>query len=392
MEKKAPTPGARITVTVLLVEDDSEVLGMLEEMLSRDYRVETRATAYDAMARVEQGGVDVVVSDVVMPGMTGLDLLRAIRSREPDLPVVLITGLPSHESASEAIAHGVFRYLEKPIKRSLLQATIAQASMLHRLSRLKREAMALLGIRGGASDRADLEVEFERTLESLSIVFQPIVSVSHHSVFGYEALLRTRHTALSGPAEVLDAAERLDSVLRVGRLIREWAAELFCRAPDESVLFLNLHPRELADPELLDEGAPLTELAERERVVLEISERDSLGGINDVKDHIVALRARGYRLAVDNLCTGRAGLANFALLEPDVVKLDASLIRNVNQSSIKQGLVASMASICKEMDMVVVAEGVERPAERDALVELGCDLHQGYLFARPGPPFPAARW
>jgi EAL domain-containing protein (putative c-di-GMP-specific phosphodiesterase class I) len=189
---------------------------------------------------------------------------------------------------------------------------------------------------------------------------------------------------------VLDAAERLDAVFRVGRLIRGCAARLFEQAPAESILFLNLHPRDLTDPELLDEEAPLTQMADR--VVLEITERASLAGIHDVKDHVAVLRARGYRLAVDDLGAGYAGLTSFALLEPDVVKIDASLARNVDTNRMKQKVVASMTSLCEEMEMAIVVEGVEKPAERDALVELGCDLFQGYLFARPGPAFPAARW
>jgi EAL domain-containing protein (putative c-di-GMP-specific phosphodiesterase class I) len=239
-------------------------------------------------------------------------------------------------------------------------------------------------------DRAGLEVRFERALGALSVAFQPVVSVSDRSVLGYEALMRTGNVGLSGPPEVLGAAERLDAVFRVGRLVRGCAARLFQQAPAESLLFLNLHPRDLTDPDLLDEDSPLTQIADR--VVLEVTERASLSGIGNVKDHVAVLRARGYRVAVDDLGAGYAGLTSFALLEPDVVKIDASLARNVDTNRMKQKLIASMTSLCEEMDMAIVVEGVEKPAERDALVELGCDLFQGYLFARPGAPFPAARW
>jgi EAL domain-containing protein (putative c-di-GMP-specific phosphodiesterase class I) len=263
-----------------------------------------------------------------MPRMTGIELLRAIREHEPDLPVILVTGLPTVESATEAIEYGVFRYLEKPVKRRTLEATVEQASMLYRLAWMKREALALLGTRGGASDRAGLEVRFERALGALSIAFQPVVFVSDRLVLGYEALLRTSNMGFSGPPEVLDAAERLDAVFRVGRLIRGCAARLFEQAPAESILFLNLHPWDLTDPELLDEQAPLTQMADR--VVLEITERASLAEIHDVKDHVAVLRARGYRIAVDDLGAGNAGLTSFALLEPEIVKIDASLARNVD--------------------------------------------------------------
>ena len=78
-------------------------------------------------------------------------------------------------------------------------------------------------------------------------------------------------------------------------------------------------------------------------------------------------------------------------MKPEIVKLDMSLVRNVHQSAIRQRLIASMTSLCREMGMLVVAEGVEVAEERDTVSGCGCDLLQGYLFAKPGPPFPGVQ-
>jgi EAL domain-containing protein (putative c-di-GMP-specific phosphodiesterase class I) len=80
------------------------------------------------------------------------------------------------------------------------------------------------------------------------------------------------------------------------------------------------------------------------------------------------------------------------LLEPEFVKLDMSLVRDVHLSPTKQKLIRSMTTLCKEMGMTVVAEGVETREERTTLVDIGCDLLQGFLLARPGRPFPAIHW
>jgi len=80
------------------------------------------------------------------------------------------------------------------------------------------------------------------------------------------------------------------------------------------------------------------------------------------------------------------------MLEPDIVKLDMALVRGIDSRPVQRKLVRSMTAVCKEMGMLVVAEGIETPAERDVLIELGCDLLQGFLFARPGPPFPIPEW
>src|SRR5690606_25342571 len=180
----------------------------------------------------------------------GVELLRAIRVHEPDLPVVLMTGLPAVESAAEAVEYGAFKYIVKPVEPAVVQKTVDRAVHVYRLARAKREALALIGVPEGASDRAGLEACFERALASLWMAFQPIVRASDRSVFGYEALLRSEEPALRGPLPVLSAAERLGQLGRLGRLVRSKAALPLSSTPGEPVLFVNLHPLDLVDPEI----------------------------------------------------------------------------------------------------------------------------------------------
>jgi EAL domain-containing protein (putative c-di-GMP-specific phosphodiesterase class I) len=157
--------------------------------------------------------------------------------------------------------------------------------------------------------------------------------------------------------------------------------------PDHAALFVNLHTHDLLDEDLFEADRPLARIASR--VVLEITERASLHHIVDVQARIARLRESGFRIAVDDLGAGYAGLTSFAHLEPEVVKLDMSLVRDVHAQPTKQTLVRTMIAMCRELGMQIVAEGVETPEERDAILEAGCDLMQGYLFAKPGPGFPA---
>jgi EAL domain-containing protein (putative c-di-GMP-specific phosphodiesterase class I) len=129
-----------------------------------------------------------------------------------------------------------------------------------------------------------------------------------------------------------------------------------------------------------------------DRVVLEITERASLDGVDDARNKVARLRKMGFRIAVDDLGAGYAGLTSFATLEPEFVKLDMTLVRGIDQSPTKQKLVRSVSGLCKELGMMVVGEGVETRAERDILVGCGCDLLQGYLIARPDRPFPGYSW
>jgi EAL domain-containing protein (putative c-di-GMP-specific phosphodiesterase class I) len=231
--------------------------------------------------------------------------------------------------------------------------------------------------------RAALDASFTRALTSLWIAFQPIVRSLDQSVFGYEALLRSHDPFFEHPRALLEVAERLGQLHKLGRTVRERIVEAALHAGDEHVLFVNVHPADLMDPALSDPAAPLSRIAHR--VVLEVTERASLDDVSDIHAKMRALRDIGFRIAVDDLGSGYAGLASLAQLEPDIVKLDMSLVRDIDQSSIKRKLVRSMATLCQDMSLLTVAEGVETRAECETLIELGCDLLQGYRFARPSP-------
>jgi EAL domain-containing protein (putative c-di-GMP-specific phosphodiesterase class I) len=152
------------------------------------------------------------------------------------------------------------------------------------------------------------------------------------------------------------------------------------------LLFLNLHPADLQDDHLFRADGPLAAIADR--VVLEITERASLDGIRDIRARVASLRKLGFRIAIDDLGAGYAGLTSFSLLEPDIVKLDMALVRDIHREPKKLTVIKTMITMCKELGIVVTAEGIEGPEERDELARAGCDLMQGYLFAKPGDAFP----
>jgi EAL domain-containing protein (putative c-di-GMP-specific phosphodiesterase class I) len=319
--------------------------------------------------------------------MSGIELLGIVRAYDLDVPVILLTGEPTVETAAEAVSLGALQYLSKPAPNDVLIKAVERASKLHQMAQMKRDALRLSGAEDAlAGDRAGLQTRFESALGSMWIAFQPIVDAKRRTIFGYEALMRTKEPSLPHPGAVLGAAERLDRLVDLGRRVRSLTAEAFERAPPGALLFVNLHTRDLLDGELYESSAPLARFADR--VVLEITERATIDDVKDIQARVSVLRYNGYRIAIDDLGAGYAGLSSFAALEPEIVKLDMSLVRNVHQSDVRQRLIASMTSLCKEMGMKVVAEGVETTEERACVLGVGCDLLQGYLFAKPGPPFP----
>jgi len=162
-------------------------------------------------------------------------------------------------------------------------------------------------------------------------------------------------------------------------------------APAGSKLFVNLHPEELDDFELLSSSAPLSTIARS--VVLELTERTALDSVKGLHARVAKLRKLGFTIGLDDLGSGHAGLASFAQLEPDIVKIDMSLVRGVDASARKRSVVRAMLQLAgRDLNMMVICEGVETAAERDALASVGGDLFQGYLFGAPGREFAAPRW
>ena len=141
-----------------------------------------------------------VLTDVVMPGWNGVDVLRMVRERDLDVPVVLVTGSPSVETAVQALEMGALHYLLKPVSGAELVRCIEHAAQLRKLVAVRREALRYLGRNDGlVGDRAGLEAVFGRALDSLFMAYQPIVRTRDGSVFAWEALLRTREPPGGGP-------------------------------------------------------------------------------------------------------------------------------------------------------------------------------------------------
>jgi EAL domain-containing protein (putative c-di-GMP-specific phosphodiesterase class I) len=385
---RAEDGGTRPPVA-LVVDDDPGVLRAHARTLSRHgYRVETACDGEEAERAIRATAFDVILSDIDMPGMDGVALLERVRAHDLDVPVLLITGAPSVETAVRAIQHGALRYLLKPVEPKALVKELDDAVRLHRLARAKRQALDLAGgLDRLVGDHAGLVASFGRALDGFDMAYQPIVSWSRRAVFAHEALLRPREPSLPHPGAMFDAAERLGRVRELSRRIRRKAIEPLEPGDDQPLLFINLDPSDLADDDLLSPDAPLSRLAGR--VVLEITERASLPAAVDVRRRVAVLRERGFRIAIDDLGAGYAGLTSFAVLEPDIVKLDMGLVRDLHREPTKRTLVRTIVSMCRELGIEVTAEGVEVAEERDELLAAGCDLLQGYLFARPGPAFPA---
>ncbi len=381
------------STTVLVVDADSTARQEYAEHLrSLGCIVRSASSELEAYEKLRSVSVDVIVTDLGLAGASSREFLRTVREHDLDVPVVVTTGSPELQQAVDAVEYGAFSYLTKPVTADALRNVVRRAVHMRQLAKLKREALELVGAEHmGLGDRAALENRFESALSQIWIAYQPIVREPGHAVFGYEALVRSNDPMMATPASLFDAARRLERVDELGRTIRECVSAQIPKAPAKATLFINVVASDLNDPELLSPTTPLAKYADR--VVLEITERASLDNVKGLSSRVTRLRDLGYKLAIDDLGAGYAGLTSLTRLEPDFVKLDRSLVHGVSASERKQSVIRAMIQLCsREFGIRVIAEGVELETDRDVLALEGCDLMQGYLFARPKNEFATPPW
>jgi|GEM_PF-231461 len=383
-------PGS-VNPRVLLVEDDPALIEVTQRTLRGSFDTVVATTLADGRAALADGAWDAIVLDIGLPDGSGLELLRELRGRLAEVPVVMMTGNLTGDAAATAVRARIAEYLQKPFKPHQLAETLRAVVEAGRMARLRTKLLtAQYGGDEFLGDLAATEATFLRALPKIRMVFQPIVRAVDSTVYAYEALLRCDEPALATPMRLFTAAEVLGRVEDVGRVVRARVAQVLLAEPHRlERIFLNVHPLEVRADLLAEPGDPL--LAVAHRVVLEITERASLEGGEALNRELEQIRQLGYHLAVDDLGEGYAGLSSLVHLRPDVAKVDMSLVRDIHRMPLKRDIVAAIVDIARRSGITVVAEGIETPAERETLIDLGCDLLQGYLFAKPGPPFPIPR-
>ncbi|HMR75437.1 MAG TPA: EAL domain-containing response regulator [Polyangiaceae bacterium] len=359
---------------VLLVDDEAIVLRALTRMLEHDgYQVEGESDPLQALRRARETEFDAIITDLGMPVLGGLELLEEIRCHGTTTPVIILSGSPHVSDVSRAIALGAFRFLTKPFEYAELSEVLRCA------------CAASMAKPDGAADRS---MHIDAALDAAWLEFQPLVDRTGQA-FAWEALLRVPDDEFSGPQDLIEAAERAGRVNDVGKTVRSKIPGSLSTLPPGAPVCVNVHPGEVMDPNWLEDGAFAKH---SHRIILELTERARYDNLNGLKARIALMKERGFRIALDDLGAGYAGLGALSQLSVDMVKLDGELTRRIDEHDTRRRLAASLIDLSRDLRLPVVAEGVESEAERDTMLELGVQYLQGYLFAKPGRPPPDPKW
>lgn len=364
---------------ILVVDDEPRVRTSLARMLERSgHTCELAGTPEVAFRIASERPIDVTIVDYHLGTSDGVAVLQRLRELQPGALRMLMSGRLELPTIIQAVNHGeVQRVIGKPIgKKELNEAVSAVLQSRENMRRI----IEITRNRVAKQQREHLEECLAQ--QDLMLAVQPIVDASTGQPVAYECLLRSRHPVLTGPLHVLTAAESHGMLGEISTEVIRRAVEWLDRLPAGIKLFINVHPDELADGDaFLGRLEPLRPVAER--IVLEITERNRLHGINDWERVVDSLTDAGFALAVDDLGAGYSSLSTLAELQPAYVKVDMSIVRNIDSDPRKQRLVDLLVRFADATDATLVAEGVETEAEATALRACGAHLLQGYLFGRP---------
>jgi EAL domain-containing protein (putative c-di-GMP-specific phosphodiesterase class I) len=231
----------------------------------------------------------------------------------------------------------------------------------------------------GCRDGADFELPF-------TMAFQPIVDTDIGRVFAYEALVRGvdgegAHQILSSVNEVNRYS--FDQACRVKAIEMSMAAGLM---QSDAKLSINFLPNAVYSPlaciQLTLATARSVDMP-IDRLIFEFTENEQMGSPDHVSSIIDTYKQIGFTVAIDDFGAGHSGLDMFARFSPDEIKLDMELVRGIDSDRRRQAIVRAIVQMCRDLDTLVIAEGIENAQEAATLRDLGVRYHQGYWYARP---------
>lgn len=219
----------------------------------------------------------------------------------------------------------------------------------------------------------------------LHLRFQPIVDIGNDRTVGFEALLRWTHPELGhvSPGDFIPIAERSGQIISIGRWVIEEALREAATWPDDVFISINLSARQFTDTTLgmFVEHALARFEVQPERVIFEITESGLLH--NDAASIIARFRRLGVQVALDDFGTGFASLSYLRRFELDKIKIDQSFMQAGHADPRNAVIVRSICRLAEELDLEIIAEGVETPEHLAFVRSIGCRFVQGFLFSRP---------
>ncbi len=218
-------------------------------------------------------------------------------------------------------------------------------------------------------------------------VFQPIISLKDGKILGHEALSRgPKNSAMESPEILFSLAREYEMLFELEKICREKALFNARKLSNKYKIFINVDPNVIYENDF-EEGVTkdlLKELAISQKdVTIELTERTLIDDFKSFKSALDYYKKQGYQVAIDDTGSGYSGLQSIVSISYNYMKIDRSLITNIDQDEVKRLLLESLVEFAQKTDAKLIAEGIERREELNVLIDIGVDYGQGYLIARP---------
>jgi EAL domain-containing protein (putative c-di-GMP-specific phosphodiesterase class I)/CheY-like chemotaxis protein len=382
---------------IFVVDDEAANVRLLTRILESEGYTSVRAFT-DSAAALEAASVwcpDLVLLDLHMPQVDGLDFLASLRAHAGEdefVPVLVVTGDVTRTALRSALERGANEFVTKPIDADEILLRVRNLlsirSAYQELRGSNAELAEALRVRTRSED--DVAADREHRAEVIraiadrggpAMVFQPIVELTSGAAVGVEALARFGSEPERGPdAWFADAA-----ALGLGTELELSAIESALRHLSELdpslIVAVNVSAATMLQPAFLERLSswPLGRMSFEVTEHQPVDDYDSLAGVT------AELRDRGALVCVDDAGAGYASLRHILKLRPNVIKLDLTLVRDIDTDPVKRALASALTRFATELGAALTAEGIETASELATVRALGVDFGQGYFIAQPGP-------
>ncbi|HYC48805.1 MAG TPA: EAL domain-containing response regulator [Burkholderiales bacterium] len=378
------------SLSFLVVEDQEFQRNMLVKMLKHmgAQMIHTASDGREALEHLHKldAPVDVIISDLDMPGMDGMEFIRHIGEDGLGTSLIVASGvergvLTSVETMAAAYGINFLGTIEKPVTPRKIEELLQINKPVLSGGAQARSATPTLplaeivdGLRAG---------EFEP-------FFQPKVCIATGEVVGAEALARWRHPrqGVISPylfIKPLEDSGNIDMLMRAMLAKAATFCREACHANPRFCVAVNLSIKSLSDVKIADD---ITEIVRRQHldprhIVLEITESTATTDIGRVLENLARLRIKGFELSIDDYGTGYSSLEQLTRIPFTELKIDQSFVTHAGRHESARVILGSSLEMARKLKLRAVAEGVETSANWNLLVDLGCDIAQGYYISRP---------
>jgi EAL domain-containing protein (putative c-di-GMP-specific phosphodiesterase class I)/DNA-binding NarL/FixJ family response regulator len=379
-------------ITVLIAEDDTQLRGVLSALIDSEPALQLVAAAGDADEAIElarEKRPDVAIVDVRMPGGGGVKVARELRRSVPDTKVLALTAAADRDTVLEMLEAGVVGYLVKGSSPEHILDSIERAgsgqSMLSAevTGDVISELVGQLGNRRRGEERERRRRgRIQRAIadeEAVQVAFQPICALDTLEPSGFEALARFPGPPQRGPEHWFREASEVGLGIQLELVAVERALAHLDELPADAYMSLNVSPDTVVSASFRRVLAAVP----AERIVVEITEHAPIENYEPFNAGLAGVRALGVRLAIDDAGAGFASLRHILRLEPELIKLDITLIASIERDRSQQALAAGLISFADGIGATVIAEGIEHVEALEALRVLGVPYGQGFHLGRP---------